>query len=58
MKKDTKRWARDCKKNESVYSAINEAHEQNEREALEKGIRDLEERIKNLDTILKEKGRN
>ena len=58
MKKDTKRWARDCKKNESVYSAINEAHEQNERESLEKGIRDLEERIKNLDTILKEKGRN
>ena len=57
MKKDNKKWARDFKKNKNVYSAINETHELNERETLEQGIRDLEERIKNLDTILKEKGR-
>ena len=57
MKKDNQRWARDCKKDKNIYSSINEVHESNEREALEQGIRDLEDRIKNLDTILKEKGR-
>lgn len=49
MKRENRRWEKEFKKNGPMKPELDE------REILQKGINDLEERIKNLDTILREK---
>lgn len=57
MKKENKRWERDFKKSGKTYSESFGETGESERDILERGIKDLEERMKNLDTILNEKKR-
>lgn len=49
---------KEAKKQKTAFRDPDDRYsEKEERENLEKGIKDLEERIRNLDTIMKEKGR-
>lgn len=57
MRRENKRWEKEMKKNGHLYADGDKMAEEDERAVLERGIQDLEERIRNLDTIMKEKQR-
>lgn len=55
MKRENKKWEKERKRNGSIFEEPRDLSDEEERLVIERGIKDLEERIKNLDTIMKEK---